>query len=113
MSGGNGLALGLSAPVEAASTFTVNTTADPAGPSGTLSLRQAITAANASDGNTVQFDPSLANSTITLSAGEIAIQKKMYVIGLGADRTTISGNDASSIFAAVSPSTRFLSNRCV
>lgn len=98
------VALGFSAPVEAASTFTVTTTADPAGAPGTLSLRQAITAANASDNNTVQFDPSLANSTITLSAGEIAIQKRMYVIGLGADRTTISGNDASDIFAVACPS---------
>src|SRR5262249_18835453 len=70
---------------------------DP-GPAGTISLRQAIDSANASDGNTVAFDASLVGSTITLSSGIISIFKQMFIVGPGADRLTISGNDASQIF---------------
>jgi hypothetical protein len=95
-------ALGLSAaamaPVTAtATTYTVNTTGDP-GAGGTLSLRQAIAAANASDGNTVQFDPALAGSTITLATGQLVIDHAMTIVGPGADKLAISGANASRIF---------------
>lgn len=93
------LALGFSASVDAANTFTVNTTGDP-GPGGTLSLRQAISQANGSDFNTVQFDPTLRGSTITLTSGQIAINRGMSIVGLGVGETTISGNDLYPIFEA-------------
>jgi hypothetical protein len=60
------------------------------------SLRAAITAA--ASGDTINFDSSLAGQTITLTSGELAINKSLDIEGLGADRLTISGNDASRIF---------------
>ena len=90
-------ALGFSPGAHAGSTFTVNTTGDP-GPGGTVSLRQAITSANGSALNTVQFDASLVGSTITLAGTEILITKPMYIKGPGRDKLTISGNNASRIF---------------
>ncbi|HET7778898.1 MAG TPA: choice-of-anchor Q domain-containing protein [Rudaea sp.] len=91
-------AIGGGLPVHAfASTFIVNTTGDP-GPMGTLSLRQAIAAASASTGNTVQIAATLAGSTITVSSGQIAIGKSMTIAGPGADVMTISASNASRIF---------------
>src|SRR5689334_12999909 len=60
-------------------TYVVNTNADPAGPVGSLSLRQAIAAANTAPDNTVQFDAALSGSTITLTSGEIVISQPMQV----------------------------------
>ncbi len=92
------LAVGTTLPLPvAANTYVVNTAGDP-GPIGTLSLRQAITAANASSGNLINFAPALIGSTITLASGQIAIQKAMTIAGPGADLITISGNNASRIF---------------
>jgi len=81
----------------AANTFTVTSNGDP-GPGGTLSLRQAITTANASADNVIEFAPALIGSTITLAGGQIAIQKAMTITGPGADLLTISGANASRIF---------------
>jgi hypothetical protein len=61
-------------------------------------LRQAVAAANVASGNTVEFDPALAGSTITLTSGEIPIHQSMGIYGLGQDRLTISGNNVSRIF---------------
>ena len=82
----------------AGTTFTVNSSGDSVGGPGTLTLRQAITAANASDGNTVQFDPSLAGSTITLATGELLIDHAMTIVGPGVGKLAISGGNASRIF---------------
>jgi hypothetical protein len=97
-----GLTFALGIATAAGATFTVNTIGDPGAP-GTMSLRQAIAAANASDGNTVQFDPSLAGSTITLATGELLIDHAMTITGLGIDRLAISGADASRIFSLSCP----------
>jgi hypothetical protein len=92
-------AIGLTAPgsARAGITYVVNTTGDP-GPVGSISLRQAITSANAAAGNTVLFDSSLLDSTITLTAGQIEVTQPMTITGPGAGRLTISGNDHSGIF---------------
>jgi hypothetical protein len=82
---------------QAGNIYTVTTAGDP-GPGGTLSLRQAITTANASADNVIEFAPALIGSTITLAGGEIAIQKPMTITGPGADVLTISGANASRIF---------------
>src|SRR5260370_25665663 len=74
------------------STLTVLNNTD----SGDGSLRVAIAAA--SSGDTITFDPSLAGQTITLTSGELAIDKSLDIKGLGADQLTISGNDASRVF---------------
>lgn len=92
--------LGPAAPL--AATFVVDTSGDP-GPPGTLSLRQAIDAANSGNGNTVQFDPSLAGSTITLATGELFIDHAMTIAGPGAGKLTISGANASRIFRLECP----------
>lgn len=82
---------------QAGNAYLVNTSGDP-GPPGTLSLRQAITSANAADGNTVSFAPSLVGSTITLASGEIPIVKATTITGPGAGALVISGNNVSRVF---------------
>jgi parallel beta-helix repeat protein len=74
--------------------ITVTSAAD----SGTGSLRAAIAAAQA--GDTIQFAPSLANRTITLTSGELALTKSIEIDGSGAPNLTLSGNFASRIFSA-------------
>ncbi len=63
--------------------------------SGTGSLRQAI--ANANPGDTIQFDSSLANQTITLTTGQLEIKKDLIIDGANAANITISGNNASRV----------------
>jgi predicted outer membrane repeat protein len=72
--------------------ITVTSLAD----SGAGSLREAIATANS--GDTIQFDPSLANSTITLTSGQIEINKNLTIDGSNSAGLTISGNNASRIF---------------
>jgi hypothetical protein len=75
------------------SALTVTSAADD-GTAGTL--RAEIAAAKS--GDTINFDPSLAGQTITLTSGELAITKSLDIEGLGPDRLTISGNNASRVF---------------
>ncbi|MDE5085329.1 MAG: DUF4347 domain-containing protein, partial [Trichodesmium sp. St18_bin1] len=63
--------------------------------SGAGSLRQAI--AEASSGDTIEFDPSLANKTITLTSGQLEIDKNLTLDGGNASNLTISGNNASRV----------------
>jgi hypothetical protein len=74
------------------SMLTVTSTAD----SGSGSLRAEIAAAQSSD--TISFAPNLSGQTITLTSGELAINKSLDIEGLGAKQLTISGNNASRIF---------------
>ncbi|BAZ24933.1 hypothetical protein NIES4073_58330 [Kalymmatonema gypsitolerans NIES-4073] len=73
-------------------TITVSSTAD----NGAGSLRDAI--AQAKSGDTIQFGSNLANQTITLTSGQLTIDKNLTVDGAGANGLTISGNNASRIF---------------
>jgi hypothetical protein len=77
------------------STLTVTSNLDT-GVAGDGSLRGEI--ATATSGDTINFDPSLAGQTITLTKGELAITKSLDIEGLGADQLTVSGNHASRIF---------------
>jgi hypothetical protein len=66
---------------------------------GDLSLREAIL--NSSDGNTITtitFDSSLSNGTITLSLGELLIDKSLNIEGLGSENLTIDANQQSRVF---------------
>jgi predicted outer membrane repeat protein len=78
-----------------ANIIVVNTAAD----SGVGSLRAALEVATT--GTTIQFAPGLANQTIVLTSGqlEIAAGKQITIDGQGASGLTISGNNASRIFA--------------
>ncbi len=116
----NFLGLGWRAPAAAsdalATTIVVNSTAD-----GTLAalamnttcdLREAIEAANTNTAvgqcpagmagpamvDTITFAPGVTG-TITLMAGELAITEALTITGPGAQRLTISGNNASRIFS--------------
>src|SRR2546427_443147 len=60
--------------------------------SGTGSLRQAI--ADASSGDAV----SSTNGTITLTSGELFIDKSLDIIGPGATNLAVSGSQTSRVF---------------
>jgi hypothetical protein len=83
------------------STLTVLNTAD----SGPRSLRDTIAAADSRD--TIVFDPSLAGQTITLTGGELAINKSLDIEGPGQGQlpVTVSGNGTSRVFDIAGPST--------
>jgi len=71
---------------------TVTATADD-GSAGTL--RAQIVAANT--GDTIDFDPAVSG-TITLTNGQIVLDKQLTITGPGAGVLTISGNNTSRIF---------------
>lgn len=62
----------------------VTTTAD----SGSGSLRQAL--ADAQDGDTIQFDPSLNGQTILLTSGELAVNNSITISGPGDNLLAVS-----------------------
>ncbi|MCM3871481.1 MAG: carboxypeptidase regulatory-like domain-containing protein [Pyrinomonadaceae bacterium] len=63
--------------------------------SGAGSLRQAII--DACDGGTITFDPGLSGQTITLTTGELVVNKSLTIQGLGANLLTVSGNNVSRV----------------
>ncbi len=79
-------------PAAVPNTLIVASAAD----SGAGSLRDTIAAAQ--NGDTIVFDSSLDGQTITLTSGELAIDKSLDIEGPGADRLTISGNGAGRVF---------------
>src|SRR5262245_33355104 len=81
------------------STLTVLNNAD----SGPRSLR--ATSAAAASGDTIVFSNALAGRTITLTSGQLAINKDLDIEGLGAGRLTVSGNDAGRVFSVGAGST--------
>ena len=74
------------------SVLTVTSLAD----SGPGSLRDAI--AQAGNLDTITFDPSLRGGTITLTSGELLLNKNLSIEGPGADSLTVSGGSASRVF---------------
>ncbi|BAY45532.1 hypothetical protein SAMD00079811_31360 [Scytonema sp. HK-05] len=83
------------------STITVSSTAD----NGAGSLRDAI--AQAKSGDTIQFGSNLAKQTITLTSGQLTVNKDLTIDGAGASGLTISGNNASRIFDVPTPGSSF------
>jgi len=86
-------ALILASSAEAA-TLTVTSTADAGGscPGATCTLRQAI--AMAAEGDTVTFSLP-ANSTITLTSGELLINKDLRIAGPGANLLTVARDNTA------------------
>ena len=84
-----GLAVG-GVPVARAATVTVTNTND----SGAGSLRQVI--ADAAPGDTIVFAAGVTGA-ITLTSGELSINKDLTIIGPGASSLAISGNNASRV----------------
>lgn len=80
-------------------TFSVTNAND----SGAGSLRQAILDANAAAGaDTINFTGTMADTTpdiITLTTGQLVITDDLTITGPGANLLTISGNNASRVFA--------------
>lgn len=72
-----------------AATITVTNTKD----SGAGSLRHAI--ASAASGDDIEFS---VTGTITLTSGELVIDKNLAIQGPGASQLSISGNNASRVF---------------
>ena len=97
--------------------YVVNTPLDdpwasPGDVDGRVSLREAITAANTNapfgdapagqgDGllDSITFRPSLKGKTIVLGGAELSVGDHLSITGLGSDKLTISGNQASRVFS--------------
>ncbi len=75
-----------------AATITVTNTND----GGSGSLRQAL--ADANDGDTIDFDSSLHGRTITLTSGQLVVNKSVTISGLGAANLAVDGNAADRVF---------------
>src|SRR5436190_9534483 len=84
-----------------AATITVTNTND----SGAGSFRQAIIAA--SPGDTINFAPSV--TTITLTSGELMIDKNLTITGPGANRLTVQRSTRASRIFHISSSTATVS----
>ena len=83
-----------------AATYFVSNLNDGTNSAGTL--RQAIANANGNAASTVQFQSGLAG-TITLSVGEIPVTGPITIVGLGADKITVSAGGASRVFNVTTP----------
>lgn len=81
-----------------AATITVMNTND----SGASSLRQTL--ADANDGDTINFD-SAVTGTITLTSGELLVNKSVMISGPGANVVAVNGNAASRGFHIASGKT--------
>ena len=75
-----------------AATITVTNTND----NGPGSLRQAV--ADAVDGDTINFSSSLNGQTITLTSGELLVDKNVAISGPGANTLAVDANHASRVF---------------
>jgi hypothetical protein len=70
---------------------------------GEGSLRQAII--DAASGDTINFSSGLSGSVITLTSGQLLIDKDLTIQGPGASMLSINGNNASRVFLINSGST--------
>src|SRR5262245_14658279 len=75
-----------------AATITVTNTND----SGPGCLRQALVDANI--GDTIDFDSSLNGQRITLTSGQLVVNKSVTISGPGANNLTVDGNANGSVF---------------
>ena len=83
---------------QAATIMVMNTNDSAAG-----SLRQAI--ADAVDGDTINFDSSLNGQTVTLTSGELLVDKNVIISGPGADMLAVDSSHSSRVFHIASDKT--------
>lgn len=91
------------APAAGATTYVVTTTADTLGGSclpGSCSVRQAVTAANAGGGDTIEIPA----GEYKLALGQLPLLKDVTITGAGSATTALSGNEISRVFE-VTPTT--------
>ncbi len=74
---------------------------------GVGSLRRAIS--NAVENDSIIFNPALSGQTITLTTGQLEIDKSLTIHGLGADNLSVSGNDASRVLFVNGTGASFIS----
>lgn len=77
--------------------------------SGVGSLRQAISDAGSTDGDTVTFAPNVVG-TIVLTSGELVLDKSLTIQGPASVPIIVSGNNASRVFRITSASTVSISS---
>ena len=82
----------LTTSATSADTITVINTND----SGPGSLRQALV--NANDGDTINFDSSINGQRITLTSGQLNVDKDVTISGPGAKNLAVDGNAQSRVF---------------
>ena len=92
-------AASLGLPSISGATITVINTND----NGQGSRRQAV--ADAVDGDTINFSSSLNGQTITLTSGELLVDKSVAIIGPGANTLAVDANHASRVFYIASGKT--------
>jgi hypothetical protein len=85
-----------------ATTLTVQDTGDGVAniancPGSGCRLRDALAAANAAGGDTIDFSATTP-ATITLTSGELLVNKSVTINGPGADMLTVDGHHASRVF---------------
>src|SRR5437764_6271352 len=82
-------------PTGQAATITVTNNAD----NGSGSLRQAL--ADAHNEATINFDSSPNGQTITLTSGELVVNKIVSINGPGANNLAVDANHASRVFHVI------------
>jgi hypothetical protein len=89
---------------ELLTTFTVTTPLDSSSSTdSSMSLREAIDAANANPGeDTIRFSSALNGKSILLTQGQLTISDPVNIIGLGATNTIIDAQQHSRVFAITS-----------
>src|SRR6266542_4329682 len=92
------VAAALSSTAARATTLTVTSTADDGTTAGTL--RSLL--AGAADGDTIEFS---VTGTITLTTGQLVVDKSVAILGPGANNLAIDGNAISRVFYIASGKT--------
>jgi len=75
--------------------------------SGSGSLRNALAIAN--DGDTIDFDSSLNGQAITLTSGQLVVDKSVTISGPGANLLAVDGNANGHVFSINSGETVIIS----
>lgn len=76
--------------------YTIKVTNNSDDSGSTESLRKALL--DALEGDAIYFDPSLTGQAITLTNGQLVVDKSVDIAGLGANNLAVDGNHAGRVF---------------